>query len=115
MSKYINPYTDLREPIEEAAVARLTSEQHEAYQRSRLSYLSTKGVIETAFEDGMEKGIERGKAEGIAEGIEQGIEQGKAEAALGFYSNGVPIDIIAKSLRITEAQVLAIIAAHEQE
>ncbi len=50
------------------------------------------------------------------QGIEQGIEQGKnkkeIEAILGFYANGVPIEIIAKSLTLSIERVTQIIGNH---
>ena len=48
------------------------------------------------------KGLEKGHAEGMAEGL--------SKAALGFYKNKVPIEIIANSLNMTEEQVQEIIS-----
>jgi hypothetical protein len=53
--------------------------------------------IERGIEQGIKRGIERGIEQGIERGIERGIEQGKEEMARNLLSNGIPLDIIAKS------------------
>ena len=45
----------------------------------------------------------------IKQGVSQGEESKETQAILGFYDNGVPIPIIAKSLNISETKVLQII------
>ena len=52
---------------------------------------------------------DNGKEAGIAEGITQGAQQKAIEAARSFYANGVSVDIIAKSLGMTETQVREIV------
>ena len=53
------------------------------------------------------------KQEGLAEGITQGVLQGSKQKAIedarSFYANGVSVDIIAKSLGMTETQVREIV------
>jgi predicted transposase/invertase (TIGR01784 family) len=80
--------TILREPIFErgfdlAALANMSVEDRLSYERSKLSYLDLKNVIDTAREEGVEKGIELGKDIGKKEGIDigkkQGIDIGKKE------------------------------------
>jgi predicted transposase/invertase (TIGR01784 family) len=44
---------------------------------------------------------------------EEGKEEKEIEAVLGFYENGVPVSVIAKSLKITEQRVLQIIENHK--
>ena len=51
--------------------------------------------------------IEEGREIGIAEGA----RQTKIEGAKSFYANGVSIDIIAKSLKMTVEDVKAIVNA----
>jgi len=43
--------------------------------------------------------------EGISQGISQGIQQKALEAARNLYANGVSIELIAKSLNMTEEEV----------
>ena len=52
---------------------------------------------EEAFQDGMEAGIS------------QGAQQKAEEAARNFYTNGASIELIAKSLHMTEEQVREIV------
>ena len=56
-----------------------------------------------------EEAFQDGKEAGIAEGISQGSQQKAIEAARSFYTNGVSVDIIAKSLGMTETQVREIV------
>ena len=57
-------------------------------------------------------------AEALKQGIQQGIQQGEEkkaiEAARSFYENGVSIELIAKSLKMTEEQVQKIISEKAQ-
>jgi predicted transposase/invertase (TIGR01784 family) len=46
--------------------------------------------------------------------IKEGVENKEIEVVIGFYENGVPIPIIAKSLKISEVKVLQIIENHKQ-
>ena len=84
---------------------------------------------EEGFEQGREEGREQGRAEGLEEGREQGRaegrEKGRAEGrelgisegkdekaredAIGLYENGVSVEIIAKSLKLSEEKVREII------
>ena len=57
------------------------------------------------FESGKEAGIAIGKEAGIS----LGAEQKSVEAARSFYKNGVSIELIAKSLNMTEEQVQEIV------
>ena len=47
--------------------------------------------------------------QGIQQGIQQGEEKKAIEAARNFYVNGVSIELIAKSLKMTEEQVKEIV------
>ena len=46
---------------------------------------------------------------GIQQGIQQGEEKKSIEDARNFYVNGVSIELIAKSLKMTEEQVKEIV------
>jgi flagellar biosynthesis/type III secretory pathway protein FliH len=60
--------------------------------------------------EGRAEGIAEGRAEGIAEGRAEGIAEGRAEEKLAnarsLKVNGVPVDVIVKSLGLTEEEVL---------
>ena len=49
--------------------------------------------------------IRRTRKEAIEEGISQGIQQKALEDARNLYANGVFIELIAKSLNMTEEEV----------
>ncbi len=88
----------LKEPIFEQAfktakVANFNAQQRSEYEKSRMAYISLKQVTATAEEDGMQKGK----------------EEKEIEAVIGLHENGVPIPIIAKSLKITEERVRTIL------
>ena len=46
---------------------------------------------------------------GIQQGIQQGEEKKSIEDARNFYANGASIELIAKSLKMTEEQVKEIV------
>ena len=46
---------------------------------------------------------------GREEGLQQGAQQKTLEAARSFYANGVSIEVIAKSLHMTEEEILEIV------
>lgn len=50
-----------------------------------------------------------GLEQGIQQGLQQGLQQKAVEAARNLYTNGVSIDIIAKSLNMSEEQVKEIV------
>ena len=71
-----------------------------------LTEYNEEAFIRTLREDGYDEGLAQGKQEGLAEG-----ERKKAvEAAKSFYANGVSVDIIAKSLGMTQEQVQEIVS-----
>ena len=53
--------------------------------------------------------------EGFDEGISIGSSQKTIEAAKSFYANGVSIEVIAKSLKMTEEQVQKIISENQDK
>jgi predicted transposase/invertase (TIGR01784 family) len=70
---------------------------------------ATAKALEEGIAKGMEKGIAKGMEKGMEKGIEKGMEKERIIAVLGFYENGVPVSVIAKSLKMTEEQVLEVI------
>jgi predicted transposase/invertase (TIGR01784 family) len=69
-----------------------------AYDNASIRIQDARGEKELAHEQGVEQGIE------------QGENKKEIEAVLGFYENGVPIEIISKSLKISKERVEQIIA-----
>lgn len=49
------------------------------------------------------------REDGYLEGIEEGREEKAVEAARSFYANGASIELIAKSLHMTEEEIQEIV------
>ena len=68
----------------------------------RLQYMTVERLERYAFKNGHEQGV--------AEGIVTGAQQKAKEDARSFYANGASIELIAKSLHMTEEQVREIVS-----
>ncbi|MDD5929737.1 MAG: hypothetical protein PUC37_08030, partial [Spirochaetales bacterium] len=99
--------SDLTRKMEDAAeTAKINSDY-------RVEYMYVQDVIEeekeiareTGLAEGLAEGREKGLAEGRAEGLSEGVQQKAVEDARNFYKNGVSIEIIAKSLEMSEKHV----------
>ncbi|MEM9885357.1 MAG: Rpn family recombination-promoting nuclease/putative transposase [Bacteroidota bacterium] len=73
-----------------------------------------KGLKE-GLEKGLEEGLEKGLREGLEKGLREGIEKKEREAVIGFFKNGVSIELIALSLQLSEEKVKTIIEEYETE
>ncbi len=64
-------------------------------------------------EKGLQEGLQKGLTQGIQQGIQQGLQQGAqkkaVEAARNFYANGASIELIARSLHMTEEDIREIL------
>ena len=60
-------------------------------------------------EQGIEQGIQKGIQEGIEQGIQEGIEQNRIQMIIDLNNNGVPLDIISKSSKLSIDEVKKII------
>ena len=69
--------------------------------------------VEQGIEQGIQKGIQEGIQEGIQQGIEQGIQEGieqnRIQMIIDLNNNGVPLDIISKSSKLSIDEVKKII------
>ena len=61
--------------------------------------------IEQGIEKGMAQGIEKGMAQGIEKGMAQGIEKEKMATIQSMYAEGLPIETIAKCVRLSVNEV----------
>ena len=65
--------------------------------------------MEKGLAEGMEKGLAEGMEKGLAEGMEKGMEEGrvreKLENARSLKNNGIPIDLISKSLNLSIEEI----------
>ena len=64
---------------------------------------------EKVYRDWLAEGREEGFEQGREEGREEGKDEKAREAAIGLYENGVSVEIIAKSLKLSEEKVREII------
>ena len=80
-----------------ADVASLTKEERRQYDEDLKHYRDTMAVMHGQFMEGETKGR--------AEGIIEGRAEERMANAMSLKANGVPIDIIAKSLELTEDEV----------
>ncbi len=129
--EYISPDTTapgLKEAKERLEYLRMTPEQQRAYdhyvdtmirdadvyrtQMLEIKIAREKVLAEGRAEgraEGIAEGRAEGRAEGIAEGRAEGIAEGRAEERLAnarsLKANGVPVDIIVKSLGLTEEEI----------
>ena len=86
--------------FEQAEIARYTREERREYEASIKNYWDYYSTMKTATD----KAIAKGRAEGLAEG--RAVE--KLANARRLKGNGVPIDIIAKSLGLTPEEIAAL-------
>ncbi len=61
------------------------------------------------------EGQEQGREEGLEQGIKQGQKEMQINSILGFFENGIPASIIAKSLNIADDEVNEVIANHRKK
>ncbi len=86
--------------FEQAEIARYTREERREYEASIKNYWDYYSTMKTATD----KAIAKGRAEGLAEG--RAVE--KLANARSLKGNGVPIDIIAKSLGLTPEEIASL-------
>ena len=114
----------LQEAREQLRVLRMTAEERKAYdsyidairtQDSVLDTYRTEGLLEgkmLGIAEGRAQGRAEGRAEGIAEGRAEGIAEGrqkeKIENARKLKGNGVPVELIAKSLGLSDEELSSI-------
>ena len=80
-----------------ADVASLSKQERMAYDENLRIYRDTIAVMEGQYQDGMEKGRAEGEAKGRAEE--------RLANARSLVSNGVPMDVIVKSLGLTPEEI----------
>ncbi len=61
--------------------------------------------MEEIYSEGIENGIEKGIAKGIEQGIEQGELKKARETALSLVEMGLPVEKIAKAVRLGVEEV----------
>ena len=60
----------------------------------------------TIREEAEIRGLKSGMEKGFQQGIQKGIQQKTLDAARSFYNNGASVELIAKSLGMTQEEVM---------
>ena len=99
--------------FEQAEIARYSESERWQYFESQKEYWDNYSIMTTALNkgraEGKAEGLAEGRAEGLAEGRAKGRAEGRAEEKLenarNLKANGVPVELIAKSLGLAEEEV----------
>lgn len=87
----------IQKALEVLNVMNFTEEEREAYE-GHLKWLRAEAdAVEKAENKGLEKGLKRGRSEGEQRGIEKGRAESIEKVIISLLSQGIDIDIIAKS------------------
>ena len=110
--EYIKPDTTvpgLREARERLEYLRMSPEEQRAYDHYLDTLVRDTDVMKTKILEAEIKGRKEGMAQGMAQGMKEGMVQGQAEERLKnakcLKDNGVPIDVIVKSLGLTSEEI----------
>ncbi|MDE6090716.1 MAG: hypothetical protein K2G41_08435 [Duncaniella sp.] len=103
--KYLLPKVFMNDPVfrrlgEVAKVAALTDNEREAYDKSLKVYRDSYAIAETERAEGREEGRAEGRVEGRAEE--------KLSNARNLKKLGIPIDIIAKGVGLSESEIASL-------
>lgn len=90
----------LAEARERMRVATLSDSERRQYYRDMDAIMYQRSVLKTGHYEGKMEGLAEGRAEGRAEGLAEGRAEEKLNNARNLIANGVPLDVIAKSLSI---------------
>ena len=97
--RYIDPYTDFgfRRLFDQAEIASFTPQERREYQESVKDYWDYYSTMTTAHQ--------KGRAEGLSEGEAKGRAEERLSNARSLLSNGVPMDVIVKSLGLAPDEI----------
>ena len=87
--------------FEQAEVARFTPQERNEYVASKKEYWDSYSVVATSYNKGRAEGREEGRAEGREEERRRSVQE-KLESARTLKANGVPLEVIVKSLHLTD-------------
>lgn len=83
----------------------MTEGQLYAYERFWLSVVDERILREAAVKKSYNEGMEKGMEKGLAEGMEKGRVMEKLENARSLKNNGIPADLISKSLNLSIEEI----------
>ena len=102
----------LSEAREKLRLAKMTKAELESYYKHLDNVVILRDNIETARGEGRMEGLFEGRMEGRMEGREEGRMEGRMEEkkanALSLKRNGIPVEVIAKSLGLTVQEIEAL-------
>ena len=75
------------------------------YEESLKDYRDMYSVMKTQLEKGLAQGREEGRKEGLAKGIAIGKLQATLANARAFIEQGIPRDVVQKTLGLTDEQM----------
>ena len=91
--------------FEQAEIAHFSPEEQREYVASKKDYWDNYSIVKTAINKGITEGLEKGRAEGLEKGRAEGRAEERLLNAKSLLDNGIPLDIIAKSLSLTEEEI----------
>ena len=99
----------LKAAREKLQLSQMSKDEQAAYRRYLDDRVILADQIFTAKGEGRLEGREEGRKEGREEGREEGLAEGRAEERLknarSLKANGIPMDVIAKSLGLTTEEI----------
>jgi len=75
------------------------------YDISQKRKWDNQAFMEGALEDGMKKGLEQGLEQGLLQGKQQGSAEKQLEIARALKSEGLPVDLIAKTTGLSLQEI----------
>ena len=90
-----SPQSDLTKSIEEKVAF---AKRNKTWRKQYMTWQQT-------IDDEKEDAYEEGYSQGISQGISQGASQKAVEDARNFFANGASIELIAKSLKMSESEI----------
>ena len=109
--EYIKPDTSvpgLREARERLEYLRMSDEDRRAYDDYLDTLVRDTDVMKTKLLEARIAGLKEGRAEGRAKGRAEGRAEERLANARNLKANGVPIELIVKSLNLTPEEVEAL-------
>ena len=95
--------------FEQAEIAKFNNQERINYEESLKDYRDMYSVMKTQLEKGRREGRIEGREEGRIEGREEGIAIGMEKATLAsanaFIEQGIPKDVVQKTLGLTDSQM----------
>ena len=83
----------------------MTEGQLYAYEKFWRAVIDEEVHFRVHYQDGFDKGMVKGRAEGREEGRAEGRAEERIKNARSLKANGIPLDIIASSLGLSQDEI----------